>query len=105
MIKGETSLNTIDIIIPIYNALDDLKKCLESVQKHTDLDRHRLILINDNSTDERIKPFLQEQRSERIIVIHNDKNMGFSNNINTGMQIFRYSGTSPWQSINRSFTR
>lgn len=80
-------MNTIDIIIPIYNALDDLKKCLESVQKHTDLDRHRLILINDNSTDERIKPFLQEQRSERIIVIHNDKNMGFSNNINTGMQI------------------
>ena len=36
----------VDIIIPIYNALDDLKICLESFYKNTNLDENRLILIN-----------------------------------------------------------
>ena len=76
----------VDIIIPIYNALDDLKICLESIYKHTDLTRHRLILINDNSPDENIRPFLEEQKHDNIIVIHNHKNKGFSENINLGIE-------------------
>ena len=75
----------IDIIIPIYNAYDDLKICLESIYQYTDLLNNRLILINDNSSDERIKSFLDEQKKENVIVIHNEKNKGFSNNINFGM--------------------
>ena len=45
----------VDIIIPIYNAYEDLKLCLESIYKFTDLQYHRLILINDNNPDERIR--------------------------------------------------
>lgn len=75
----------IDIIIPIYNAYDDLKICLDSVYKYTDLDKNRLILINDNSFDGRIKSYLDSQQKENIIVIHNGENKGFSNNINIGM--------------------
>lgn len=80
-------MNNIDIIIPIYNAFDDLKLCINSVRKYTDLNANRLILINDNSSDERIRPFLQDQSSDQIIVINNEKNMGFSNNINIGMKM------------------
>lgn len=75
----------IDIIIPIYNAYDDLIKCVESVKKHTDLDTHRLILINDCSTDERILPYIRSEETERVIVIDNEANAGFSNNVNKGM--------------------
>lgn len=75
----------VDIVIPIYNALDDLKLCLQSIFQHTDLKTNRLILINDNSPDERIRPFLDSQQAENVIVIHNEKNLGFSNNINLGM--------------------
>lgn len=76
----------VDIIIPIYNAYEDLVICLESVYKHTDLDTNRLVLINDNSPDERIKPFLDEQQlKNNVIVIHNESNKGFSANINIGM--------------------
>lgn len=76
----------IDIIIPIYNAYSDLNLCLESIYKNTDLSRNRLILINDCSTDKRIKEYLDEQsEKENVIVIHNESNMGFSNNINLGM--------------------
>lgn len=78
-------MHNVDIIIPIYNALEDLKLCLESLYKHTDLEHNRLILINDNSSDETIRPFLDQQSGSNIIVIHNEVNKGFSNNINIGM--------------------
>lgn len=77
----------VDIIIPIYNAYEELCVCLESLYKYTDLKKNRLILINDNSPDERIKTYLDEQLSDEknIIVIHNSQNKGFSGNINIGM--------------------
>jgi len=77
--------NGIDIIIPIYNAYEDLVKCVDSVKRHTNLRKHRLILINDCSTDDRILPFLKQEENENIIVIDNEKNAGFSNNVNKGM--------------------
>lgn len=76
---------SVDIIIPVYNAYDDLVKCLDSVYKYTDLDNNRLILINDNSPDQRIKPFLEEQEARKAIVFHNESNKGFSNNVNLGI--------------------
>ena len=76
---------SVDIIIPIYNAFEDLQICLESIYKHTDLKKNRLVLINDNSPDERIRPYLDSQKKEGAIVIHNETNKGFSNNINIGM--------------------
>ena len=75
----------VDIIIPIYNAYDDLYKCLQSVYQYTDLVENRLILINDNSSDTRIEPYLNSQTKENVIIIHNKENKGFSNNINLGM--------------------
>lgn len=74
-----------DIIIPIYNAYEDLKICLESIYKYTDLKTNRLILINDNSPDPQIKELLNQQNKDNVIVIHNDSNKGFSANINIGM--------------------
>ena len=79
----------IDIIVPIYNAYDELKVCLESLRNHTDLSVNRLILINDNSSDKRIKFLVdnwkKENHEKNILVFHNLENMGFSNNVNLGM--------------------
>lgn len=77
----------VDIIIPIYNAFEDLQICLQSIYGNTDLENNRLILVNDNSPDERVKPFLDSQAegSRNIIVIHNEINKGFSANINIGI--------------------
>ena len=52
----------VDIIIPIFNAYDDVLKCVESVWKWTDLKTHRLVLVNDCSTDTRIMPYLERQK-------------------------------------------
>ncbi len=75
----------VDIIIPIYNAYEDLQKCIASIQKWTDMQTCRMILINDCSTDERMYPYLEQLKNEQCIVIHNDKNQGFSANINIGI--------------------
>ncbi len=76
----------VDIIIPVYNALEDLQRCLTSIYCHTDLKKHRLILINDNSPDNQVRPYLDTQKKENIIVIHNESNKGFSHNINLGIR-------------------
>lgn len=76
----------IDVIVPIYNAYDDLVKCIDSIKRWTDLSRNRLILIDDCSPDERIRPYLESLEGENVIVIFNEKNQGFSNNINLGME-------------------
>lgn len=77
--------NPIDVIIPIYNAYDDLKKCVNSILKHMDLTFDRLILIDDHSPDERIIPYLKSLENNNIRCIYNDTNKGFSNNVNMGM--------------------
>lgn len=76
----------IDIIIPVYNGYDDLIRCLASIDRHTDMKACRVIAINDCSPDERILPLLREHESSRFIVIDNVKNLGFSANVNLGMQ-------------------
>ena len=76
----------IDIIIPIYNAYEDLVKCVQSVREYTEIGKYRLILINDNSTDNRVKEFLDKISGNDIIVFHNETNQGFSSNINKGMK-------------------
>lgn len=79
------SENKVDIIIPIYNAFEELVRCVDSIINWTDLKKNRLILINDKSTDDRIYTYLEKIKRESIIVIHNNMNQGFSANINIGM--------------------
>ncbi|MBO5657371.1 MAG: glycosyltransferase, partial [Agathobacter sp.] len=76
----------VDIIIPVYNALDDLKLCLESIYKHTDLSLDRLLLIDDKSPDPKVCPFLQSIDKEGVVVLLNEQNLGFSGTINRGIE-------------------
>lgn len=79
----------VDIIVPIYNAFDDVRVCIESVIQHTDLSNHRLLLINDRSTDSRILPFLkqaiEDNKSLNIVLKENIENLGFVGTVNVGM--------------------
>ena len=77
----------IDIIIPIYNAYGDLQKCIASILSCTDLAAHRLLLVNDASSDERILPYIKGLESKNILVIENEANLGFSGSINHGITV------------------
>lgn len=75
----------VDIIIPIYNAYEDLVKCVSSVWRHTDLHYDRLILVNDKSPDPRIEEYLGSIEGENILVHNSEENGGFSASVNIGM--------------------
>ena len=76
----------VSIIIPIYNAYEETCDCIRSVLLNTHID-YELILINDCSTDERIKPLLDSLKDiENIKVINNKENQGFVKNVNRGIR-------------------
>lgn len=78
----------IDIIIPVYNAYEDLQTCVASVLEYTDLGRHRLILVNDASPDDRITSYLNTlSEHQNVVIVENEKNLGFSGSINHGIEI------------------
>ncbi len=82
----------VDIVVPIYNGYEDLLCCIESIRRHTDLSRHRVILIDDCSPDKRVSTVLreicegQDQDAEYgLIAYFNENNQGFSANVNRGL--------------------
>ena len=83
----------IDIIVPIYNAYEYTVKCIKSVYDGTE-SKYNLYLINDCSTDERIKVWLDElagadrpENMQELVIIHNDNNQGFIGTVNKGLEI------------------
>lgn len=78
-----------DVIIPVYNAYDAVKECIESVLKNTNFKKAHLILIDDKSPDERVVPMLQkyaEKNKDKITLLLNEKNLGFVGTVNRGMK-------------------
>lgn len=79
-------MRQVDIIVPVYNGLEDLEKCVESVKRHTDLTVHRLILVDDKSPDDNVLPYLRSLQGEGIHLIESPQNEGFSASVNKGME-------------------
>lgn len=84
----------VDIIVPIYNAYKAVDECIASIIKHTDLNKNRLILINDKSTDETILGLLNTYKEKNpelnIVVLDNEVNLGFVGTVNKGMKYSKY---------------
>lgn len=75
----------VDIIIPVYNALDDLKLCYQSILAHTDLTVHRIVFVEDKSTDSAVLPYLRTLQGPGVVLIENETNQGFPGSVNRGM--------------------
>ena len=74
---------TYDIIIPVYNGLDAVKECLESILEHTPKS-NTIHIYDDASTDPKIKPWLIGigQQHKHIKLHFNESNLGYLKNIN-----------------------
>lgn len=84
----------VDVIVPIYNAYDYVEKCINSIIKSSNLNKDRLILIDDKSPDSRIYGLLmnfKEKYSDlNIVVLQNETNLGFVGTVNRGMKYSDY---------------
>jgi len=77
----------IDVIVPIYNAYQDLLKCLYSLLQYNE--GYRIILINDQSTDEQVTKLVSQLKlfeNNFLKVLTNEKNLGFVKTVNIGMK-------------------
>ena len=78
---------SIDIVVPVYNAPDDVRRCVESVLAH-DHDNCRVTLIDDASTDPRVGAYFDELRARalpEVDLLVNERNLGFTGTANRGM--------------------
>ena len=80
----------VDIVVPVYNAPDDLAACVESVRRHTPAGSYRLILIDDASPDPAIATQFAAWAADgdpSLLLLANDENRGFSHTVNRGLAV------------------
>ncbi len=76
----------VTIIIPIFNAYNEVINCIDSVINTTAHLDVKIILLNDASTDKRIKEVLNKFKEiSNINIISNSKNIGYTRTINIGI--------------------
>jgi GT2 family glycosyltransferase/glycosyltransferase involved in cell wall biosynthesis len=75
------------IIIVSYNGLELIRRCVRSILERTIYPNYRIIIVDNNSTDD-VKAYLLElQRHEtRVQVVLNEANKGFPAANNIGLQ-------------------
>jgi GT2 family glycosyltransferase/glycosyltransferase involved in cell wall biosynthesis len=78
----------VDIVVPVYNAADDLRRCVKSVIARTGSD-YRLVLVDDGSTDPAIRSYFAELAARalpQVVLQANTQNLGFTGTANRGMR-------------------
>ena len=79
----------VSVVIPVFNALEALELCLQSVAQTVDSDT-QVIVIDDASTDERILGLIQsviDKGGPRWRLVRQPKNLGFVATANLGMKL------------------
>src|SRR5436305_4009449 len=86
----------VDVVVPVYGAAAELAACLASLLRHTDLDRHRLVLVIDGPQREDVEAALAAMaamaavagRAEgAVLVLRNPERRGVVGSVNRGMAL------------------
>lgn len=78
---------SIDIIVPVYNALEDVQRCLDSLERHTDGFNVSIIVVNDGSDSATTNWLKEHCAGKRIFkLIEHLSNQGYTKAVNTGLR-------------------
>ena len=83
----QTGNTLVDIVIPVYNALEDVRKCLYSVEEYTDSFDITVYVINDGSeplTADWLREFCHAR--SMFILVENKINQGYTRTVNIGLR-------------------
>jgi GT2 family glycosyltransferase len=83
-----TDVGQIDIVIPVFNALDDVKLCLTSVIKKTDSFKVNIFIVNDGS-DNNTRNWLlgfSKKYNNSVCLLEHSNNKGYTKAVNTGLK-------------------
>lgn len=78
---------TIDVVVCVYNALEYVKNCLQSVLMNSPRDRTHIYLVNDGS-DEATSNYLRQIAEQHNVVtlIESKQNRGYTRSANIGLR-------------------
>lgn len=85
-----TSLLTfrVDVVVPVYNALEHVQRCLQSIDSHTDGYELRVVVVNDGSNKETtdwLRDFVSTN-GQRFKLVENAQNVGYTKAANVGLR-------------------
>lgn len=81
-------MNAVTIIIPVYNAAEQLRKCLESVFSNTVLsEESRLLVIDDGSSEKELEEIYAASARPFVRIVKNSENIGYTRTINRAAKI------------------
>jgi GT2 family glycosyltransferase/glycosyltransferase involved in cell wall biosynthesis len=78
----------VDVVVPVYGAAAAFARCMASVMAHTDLDRHRLVIVLDGPQPAATEALVERLRGEQpggVSVLRNAERQGFVVSVNRGM--------------------
>jgi len=86
---SDETASEVDVVVPVFNALEFVRECVQSVLRHADRPL-RLILVNDGS-DEPTTAWLRETASAQptVTLIEHAANRGYTAAINSGLGVSR----------------
>ncbi|MEG3982870.1 tetratricopeptide repeat protein [Microcoleus sp. T3B2] len=86
-LKSAPSYLKLTVIVPIFNAYEYTKRCLDSLFKHTS-SQYNVLLIDDASPDTRVRELTQQiaARYSHVRLIRNQENLGFVKSCNLAFQ-------------------
>ena len=75
-----------DVVVPVYGAAAEFRRCLASLLAHTDLRRHRLVVVLDGPGQEESRQALSAiPAGANVLVLENPGRRGFVASVNRGM--------------------
>lgn len=92
-VNYHVSNQKVSIIIPNYEHQEDLKRCVDSILEKTTYDNYEIIIVENNSTSEKIFAYYEElEKNDRIRVVKwpNEFNFSAINNFATKHALGRY---------------
>lgn len=75
---------TVDVIVPVYGAAAELRRCLESVARHTNLELHRVVLAVDGPQDAEVERHVAAFPAHEVL--RNETRRGFVESVNRGIR-------------------
>jgi GT2 family glycosyltransferase len=80
--KTQSDKAKVAVVVPVFNALDDVKQCLASIETSTHPNFH--LLVADDASDQKVVAWLREYTKNRsyATLIESKENLGYTKNVN-----------------------
>lgn len=77
----------LSIIIPVYNGLEDVKRCITSILESESTGSYEVVCVNDCSPDKDVEKYLSTvaEDNSAITLINSEVNRGFVSTVNKGL--------------------